>query len=191
MVFFSAERRRPGLSRYSFVAALCVERKISHAELWADKGPFRGYLNLLIRPLNEGWEHYEPGQARKDWHKDWLWRIAATRGSRKAAVERAGLDHHPGDSLPYPLAENYVVFSSELQARPRAPVLVATHSGPPGREVWVKTPEARAIRRAVFGESDRGLRTLNRQQPHRHFRRSLDRSENLLTNLRAAVRDGS
>ena len=191
MVFFSAERRNPELAQYYFIAALCVERKISHAELWSDGVPFSAYLNLLIRPLNDGWEHYEPGLARKDWHKDWLWRIAATRGSRKPTVERAGFDHHPGVPLPYPLAENYVVFSKKSEVRPPAPVLVATHSGPQGREAWVQTPQARAIREAVFGASERGLRTTNRQQPHRHFRRPLEGAEDLRAVLSAVVQGGA
>jgi hypothetical protein len=171
--FFAADREDQQ-TRYLFVGAFCVERKLSHASLWEDRQPFRDYLNLLIRPRGQGWEHFEPALAKHLWHKDWLWRISGNTGRRKESVFRASLSHVAGQPLPYPPADTYVVFSSRSSAIPPSPILVATHSGGAGVETWLTTQEAGAIRRLIYSGTARGIRTRNRHQPHRHFRRSLE-----------------
>src|SRR5206468_2904347 len=72
VAFFSAEHSReaPSTTRYRFVGALLVESKLPHTSLSAPGSPFAGNLNLLIRPRDGGWEHYEPGLRASQWHKD-------------------------------------------------------------------------------------------------------------------------
>jgi len=121
-VFFSFRRRRSGEpTEYNLCAVATVERKVSQAQIWQDPSlkPYRRYLNLLIRPgRSVAWEHYERGNSRDGWHKDWLWRIADHRGLRKKDFERL---HERGQlpasaqvrGLPVVLAENYVIFSEK------------------------------------------------------------------------------
>src|SRR5205823_9310754 len=119
IAFFSAERdgQEMAVTRYSFVAALCVERKIAHTAIFdaPEHCRYREYLNLLIRPKGSGWEHFEPGLHPSDWHGDWLWRISERRGLRKKDMVAAGERHAPGTALSVrgrsvPVAESYVVF---------------------------------------------------------------------------------
>lgn len=171
VVFISLqEDEDAGLTRYRFVAALCVERKLAHTSLF--DGPFAGYLNLLIRPSGEGWEHHEPS-LRKG-HVDWLWRICRGRGlgKRKPDVKAEGKRHRPGQPLPFPAASNYVVFSKSSALIARRPPLVATYRE--GEVKWEDDPAAQAIRAAVLADSGRDLRIDNTWRPHRHVRRTLD-----------------
>jgi hypothetical protein len=170
--FFAADRDNQQTT-YLFVGALCVDRKISHVSLWKDPQPFRDYLNLLIRPHGRGWEHFEPALAVRYWHKDWLWRIADNTGRRKEPVVQASLSHVAGHPLTYPPMDNYIVFSVRSSVIPRSPIPVASHSGGAGVETWHSTHEAMTIRRVIYDRTARGIRTRNRQQPHRHFRRPL------------------
>jgi hypothetical protein len=181
VVLLSAQR--DGLNstckHYKLVAALCVESKISHPEIFAGSADclYRAYLNLLIRPRGSGWEHYEPSLAA--WHGDWLWRISLPSGLRKRDFVEAGRLHAPGDPLtiqgrPLPVAENYVIFSRSSAILVPNPPLVAIHEGGYGSEAWQTDAQSKRIRELLFGSSLRGLRTGNRQQPHRHFRRCLD-----------------
>ena len=175
MVFFSAARElRSGLTRYRFVAALLVEEKISQLEIFEQERlrPYREYLNLLIRPSGSGWEHFEPGMA---WfHGDWLWRIAETKGLRKPAVEAAAIQHQTGATLPVPIAKNYVIFSKASSMIASDPPEVAAHERGQATERWHSDARSTELRKVVFGASPRGLRTRNRQQPHRHQQRTID-----------------
>jgi hypothetical protein len=97
MVFFAAQRdaEDSAITRYRFVAALCVEEKLSQVALFAPSinRPYRDYLNLLIRPAGGGWEHYEPlfdQNDRNNYHKDWLWRVCRTPRLRKKDVVSQG-----------------------------------------------------------------------------------------------------
>ena len=82
MVFFSSEKNGM-ITRYRFVAALCVENKLRHTSIFEPhvNQVYRSYLNLLIRPNGAGWEHFEPALHPKKptfkggWHDDWLWKI--------------------------------------------------------------------------------------------------------------------
>jgi hypothetical protein len=67
-----------------------------------------------------------------------------------------------------------VVFSSRSSVIPPSPIPVATHSGDAGVETWLTTQEAGAIRGLIYSGTARGIRTRNRHQPHRHFRRPLE-----------------
>jgi hypothetical protein len=183
MVFFSAEKdtQDSAVTRYRFVAALCVEEKLSHMALFSPSinMPYRDYLNLLIRPNGTGWEHYEPlfGERDRNYHKDWLWRVSRTRRLRKSDVDSAGRQHFPGQALPLPLSESYVVFSESRKIIASHPLLVATHKKPEPHEIWKNDECIQQIKRLVFKDSSRMLRTSNRQQPHRHFRRDFDNSD--------------
>lgn len=195
MAFFSARRnqRDRGLTEYCFVAALRVERLTAHDRLSdSPEDSFSSYLNLLIRPSGMGWEHHEPALHPRDWHHDWMWRVARRPGFRKAALVAAGKAHEAGSPLrangrPLPLAPNYVVFGKELAIRPPEPLRVATHTQGDRAERWREDPRVIAMRELIFGSSPRALRTTNRQQPHRHFRRPLAGSAPWSDSLRETV----
>jgi hypothetical protein len=178
MVFFSLKwDEEARLTRYRFSAALCVQEKLTHTDLFGSPapGPYSEYLNLLIRPRGSGWEHYEPSLHPRLWHTDWLWRICRDRrlGAHKSEVVNAGERHHPGQPLPFPPAQNYVVFATKSALIARNPPLVATHRRGDSAEIWENDRGARAIRAAVFGGSLRALRIDNPQRAHRHIRRPL------------------
>jgi hypothetical protein len=184
MVFFAAEKdiQDSAVTHYRFVAALCVEEKLSHMALFSPSTniPYRDYLNLLIRPNGSGWEHYEPlfdEKDRRNYHKDWLWRVSRTHRLLKRDVVNAGEQHVPGQPLPLPLSESYVVFSESRKIIAAHPPIVATHKKPEPHETWENDDRIQRIRRLVFKNSCRMLRTSNQQQPHRHFWRQLDDSD--------------
>jgi hypothetical protein len=183
VAFFSAQRvgRNPACTHYKFVAALCVEKKIAHPEIFTNSENYlyRACLNLLIRPQDPGWEHYEPGLAA--WHDDWLWRVCLPNGQHKNEVVAAGRVHAAGFPLtiqgrPLPMADNYVIFSPSSVIVARKPALIAVHYPGEASEIWQTDARSSRIRELLFGSSKRGLRTGNRQQPHRHFRRQLEHS---------------
>lgn len=167
---------------YRFVAALTVDRKISHDDIFnGAEARFQNYLNLLIRPAGEGWERHEPAARVGKWHPDWLWRLGAAPERRKAGkwlkehAEAAGKTHHPGDDLPEAKVRSYVVFSQDRSLVMPDPPLVATHEHGEGQERWNDDTLSKAIASAVFDEvPGRMLRTTNPQQPHRHRRREMD-----------------
>ncbi len=180
VAFFSAERDRrdAALTRYKFVAALSVERRVSQVAIFGSPANrlFRNYLNLLIRPKESGWEHYEPGLNPSNWHDDWLWRISDPRGLRKMEFVMAGESHRSGTALTIRgqrtgLADNYVIFSRSDAVILDRPILVAIHRRGESKETWQR--RWTRLRDLLFGQSSRGLRTSNHQRPHRHFRRAL------------------
>jgi hypothetical protein len=185
MVFFSARRACEGsdVTQYRFVAALCVETKLSQAALFGPDRhhPYCEYLNLLIRPKEHGWEHFEPTLTA--WHNDWLWRISdksalQRQGLKKEDLVEAGRRHVSGEPLtvggkPVPVGNNYIVFAKSPTLVADEPPLVASHRTGMSREIWEMNARASLIHDLVFGSSSRGLRTGNPSQPHRHFRRAL------------------
>lgn len=191
--FFSA-RRLFDLSavHYHFVAALQVEKLLSHASLFKTTSVLSSYLNLVMRPSGTGWEHHEPGLHPRDWHDDWMWRICRRSGLRKKDVVEASRAHQDGAPLrmgatPLPLADNYIVFGQESAIRPTRPILVAEFRQGDLTERWIENPTAIKIRALVFGESPRALRITNPQQPHRHFRRTLHSSDSWRHEMRQIV----
>lgn len=183
VAFFSAQRdETTKCTAYRFVAALEVERKISHEAIFEDEEPLvHRYLNLLARRRDGGWEHYEPAVAEKEWHRDWLWRLGpapetgkANRWLKEDAVAK-GKAHRPGDYLTEAKVKSYVVFSQDQSLVMPEPPLVAMHRPGDGQETWEDSSLSNAIKSMVFGDDPpRRLRTTNRQQPHRHRRRAVD-----------------
>jgi hypothetical protein len=177
IVFFSLQQDKGvGTTAYRLAAALCVEEKITHTEIFGGtvSGRYSNYLNLLIRPSGRGWERFEPGLHPRYWHDDWLWRICRDRGLHKDDVIAASERHRAGQPLPLPAARNYVVFSKSSAIIARNPPLIATHRKGLAAETWEPDAGSQAIRAAVFGESPRALRITNPQRAHRHFRRCLN-----------------
>jgi hypothetical protein len=189
IVFFSSELdgQNGTVTRYRFVAALCVENKLRHTSLFQPhvSQSYSSYLNLLIRPSGTGWEHFEPAlnpfkrTFEGGWHGDWSWRICEPQRRLKEEFVAAGKRHVAGASLtigedPLQVAENYIVFSTTSAVLVSDPPLVATHRQGDDGERWETGARSDHIRRLVFADSSRGLRTRNVQQPHRHFRRRLD-----------------
>jgi hypothetical protein len=182
VAFFSAEHPYESLAatHYRFVGAYCVHGKLAHTSLFAPGLPFGNYLNLLVRPLGAGWEHYEPGLRTSQWHEDWLWRILCGRhsGLKKEIVKDASLNHIPGDPLmldghPLPVTDNYVIFSDNQPVRALNPPVVATHQRGDDAEVWLGDRRSMRIKEIVLGDSGRNLRIAN-YLTHRHIRRDLD-----------------
>lgn len=179
MIFFSfTPTEDPSVPpiAYRFVAAFKVERKITQAAIFQDDDNklFRSYLNLLVRPKDRGWEHFEPCLPPRKWHSDWLWRTCKTHAFSKDELEEAGKQHKAGNPLTakgnvVSFEENYVIFSESELIVARNPPLVATYLGGNVREIWKRDERSDAIRRATLGNSNRGLRTTNIWQPHRHF----------------------
>ncbi|MFH1795962.1 MAG: hypothetical protein ABIK36_06870 [Pseudomonadota bacterium] len=181
VVFFAGverpnERGSKGRS-YQLAAFLRVAAKISHTKVFLEPGRnLGGYLNLLVRPDGIGWEHYEPCLSNRDWHADWMWRIARQRGLRKNYVtEKNGVPLKAEIYLPLMerLPDNYVIFDPGVGRLLRMPIPVATYHPGDERETWYADFRSQRIKSAVFQDSARCLRTTNRQQPHRHFRREI------------------
>jgi hypothetical protein len=178
IVFFSAQKDSQDIkaTQYRFVAALRVADKMQHTAL-SEHPNFSRYLNLLIRPCGAGWEHYEPVAK----HDDWLWRVTCrslvrSLGFRKKEKhwEAAGKTHTPGNPLTidehlFPVASNYVVFSTSSAVLAHDPPLVARHREGETHEIWESDSTSEAIRGLVFRNSCRCLRTSNLYQPHRRI----------------------
>jgi hypothetical protein len=173
------------VTRYRFEAALCIETKLQHTSLFEPQGNMLGsYLNLLVRPNGPGWEHFEPALHPSKrlfyLYEDWTWRICCrSQVSRKADLIAQSHQHVAGQPLsfggrPLPVVENYIVFSRALSVLVDDPPLVATYRRGEVSEKWESDPQSRRLRELVFAGACRGLRTRNRQQPHRHFVRRLD-----------------
>ncbi len=191
IVFFSSELdgQNGTVTRYRFVAALCVENKLRHTSLFEPhvSHSYSSYLNLLIRPDGTGWEQFEPAlnpskpAFEGGWHDDWTWRICEPQGRLKKEVIAAGKRHVAGAPLtigehPLQVGENYIVFSTTSAVLAGDPPLVAIHRRGDDGERWETDARSDHIRKLVFADARRGLRTRNVQQPHRHFRRRLDNS---------------
>jgi hypothetical protein len=180
VVFFAVKfDRTRQTAEYRLSAALTVQGLISSDQVFRDPKLeiFSQYLNLLIRPSKNGWEHFEPGLPRLSWHDDWLWRICEHGGLRKSVFVEFG----KSDSCPIvpivnttvvQFARNYIIFSPDPSSSVvfTQPPLVAHWSKPALQEEWLDTPIARHVGSLIFGNTNRtNLRTQNRQQPHRHF----------------------
>lgn len=193
-VFFSAQhpKANPANTEYRFVAALEVEFKMSHTEIWnSSRLPnLKKYLNLLVRPSGSGWEHHEPATHRARGHEDWMWRLCRRRGLTKEVVTAAASAHVTGAPLKIggqalPIEDNYVVFSKSSGWIVAQPLLVAVHERGDSTERWLTDRVATRIRQLVFdGSRRKGLRTANPQQPHRHFRRPLSDASTWAEELR-------
>jgi hypothetical protein len=101
------------------------------------------------------------------------------KGLRKTNVVAAFEKHAAGEPLAIcgrtlQIAENYIVFSTTSAVLASDPPLVATHHKEDSGERWETDELSERIRALIFGNASRGLRTTNRQQPHRHFRRRLE-----------------
>jgi hypothetical protein len=184
VVFIAADRLsdRPS-ARYKLAGWATAERAVSQLDVWQHEelAVYRHYRNLLIRPADDGsgFVHHETQHPE---HPDWLWRLArhTRRGPPKAEWMTAGaLRGIPANGVFHVgrcrerVAPNYVLFSADpdetvILADPPT-VAVATT---PGRlETWIGDPFAVCLRALLLGQvTGRGLRTTNRQQPHRHIR---------------------
>lgn len=174
---------------YRFVAVQCVADKLSGLDL---PEPYKQYLNRLVERREHSLRHVEPALDPADWHRDWLWRVSSPPGQPKEALERLGVENEVDERALRAArndGRNYVVFNRTKGFILERPPVVATKRGADQRqEQWLDTPEAQALRNAVFGaESERWLRTTNRQQPHRHTKRELASEGAWFEAVRAAV----
>jgi hypothetical protein len=183
VVFVAADRLRDRpRARYRIAGWGTVERLVSQVEVWKreDLAVFRRYRNLLIRPSADKTEfvHYET-QAPP--HPDWLWRLArhSPGGPRKSRWEAAGEPSVSAAGMVNVgrrherLAANYVLFSAEGDGTVvlADPPVVATAVTSGELETWSDSAFAADLRKLLLHHvTSRGLRTRNRQQPHRHLR---------------------
>lgn len=104
-----------------------VENKISQTDIYKDVrySIYRKYFNLLIKPSNKGYEHWEP-IPEEHWHKDWevrlcksTWRIQKTISDYKLLSKGCGANRNrllEKESIIYnnfPFGENYIIFNKE------------------------------------------------------------------------------
>jgi hypothetical protein len=181
VVFFAAEATSAGRD-YRLSGWATVSRKVSQLDVWDVDAlaVYRGYENLLVRPLGDGafvqHEHVRP------WHPDWLWRLANPgRGApRKARWVEAGRNGRIRDGLinvdewAVRPARNYVLFEPEDGNRTAIladPPTVARAGRSAATECWSDHAVARELRQIIVTATGRDtLRTANPQQPHRHLR---------------------
>ena len=149
-----------------------VDHKVSQADVWTTRSleVYRGYRNLLIRATDGGFEHHEPGTLRKQWHRDWLWRIVDTDGFRKPEIVTASSRGHFELGLrighrPLRVASNYILFRSAPSPMVLAqPPVVAEASASGSSERWRVETFARELHSLLFKPGVRPcLRTGNRQ----------------------------
>lgn len=159
-------------------------RKVSQTDIWRDPGlaVHRRYLNLLVRPEGDVFRWRESNPNKREWHEDWLWRIAKRCGTRKADYDDM---HKAGSLVPgvtdpkvrrVEVAENYVLFHPRVPLTYilAEPCLVARYEKAwgPSREEWLTGGPADAICALTTGRSlhHRRLRTTNVQRSHPHIR---------------------
>jgi hypothetical protein len=144
VVFFSYTKTGT-VYRYRISAVATVAEKVDHRfvfndprfEAHADK-----YLNLLIRPENDGWKYDESDRHKSHRHRDWLWRIADHTGLTADAFNTRYQPFRERGSFPaggVSMAKNYVVFSSapeETYISPNPPEVAVAERG--RHETWVE-----------------------------------------------------
>ena len=184
VVFIAADRLSDRRSaRYQLAGWSTAERTVSQLDVWQHEelAVYRQYRNLLIRPADDGsgFVHHETQHPE---HPDWLWRLArhTRRGPPKAAWITAGAHLGiPADGVFHigrhreRVAPNYVLFSADPDQTVilADPPTVAIATTPGQLETWTADPFAVGLRAMLLGQvKGRGLRTTNRQQPHRHIR---------------------
>jgi len=195
VAFFGLREQGEGVE-YHFSGYATVWRKISQTDIWRDPGlaVYRRYLNLLVRPDGDAFRWHESNPNKREWHGDWLWRIAKRCGARKADYDDM---HKAGDLPPHvQLAENYVLFHPQapLTFILAEPCLVGRYEKAWGarEEEWLGGDPADAIRALTIERSPhhRRLRTSNVQRSHPHITVPLDvadwREEAYRTLLRCA-----
>ncbi len=180
VIFFAAgEHTKHSTTLYRFVGFAMVDQKVKQTDIWDGEKPelavYKQYGNLLIRPANHGYKHFESGVK---WHDDWLWRLVNHKGYQKKDLKalqakdhfRAGTRIH---GKPIEFAANYVLFQPEghgtfIIANP--PVIAEAHQA--GRvETWYSDPTSRSVFKEILHRARRhSLRTRNKQQPHRHIK---------------------
>ncbi len=132
---------------YRLSAIATVERKIRQGDIFSNPSyvKYSHYLNLLVRPTDgagRSWEHHEPGSPERDWHKDWLSRIAPFKSFSKGELDRQAQTHRVSldsylDGKQFRFGYNYVLFSDDpmqtlvLQYPP-----IVAHAVPPRAEIW-------------------------------------------------------
>jgi len=135
------------------------------------------YINLLIRRQGNGLVYDESDRPESDRHKDWLWRIAASRTRKKTVFEdQHKLIYEAGrlDDGDLQVGENYVVFSdrADLTYISKAPPHVATARPGDEHETWCyETLRKLTVAKAAEFNGQRRdyLRTGAAGYPHRQL----------------------
>jgi hypothetical protein len=117
VVFFSYTSKG-GEVQYRLSAVATVARLVDRRGVFEDscfRKHLHSYLNLLIKPTDNGWCHAEDDREDHAKHPDWLWRIAVHGRKRKPFKTKYGRIHETGcfRDGDVRIAENYVVFSDE------------------------------------------------------------------------------
>ncbi len=119
-VFFAFTETEDGNGKkvtYRLSAVAAVERKLDRRVVFRDPNfTPANYLNILIRPNEDGWRYAEPDDKRPKSarHGDWLWRIARRQTTKEEFDQQFAQVYKDGyfaDGA-FLIADNYIVFSS-------------------------------------------------------------------------------
>ena len=143
VVFFSYTRTGT-VYRYRISAVATVAEKWDRRSVFNDPRCIEyadKYLNLLIRPENDGWKYDESDRHKLHRHPDWLWRIAdhgRLSGEEFRARHGSTYDGGAFSAAVVRMARNYIVFSSEPEETyisPNPPEVAIADRGE--RERWI------------------------------------------------------
>jgi hypothetical protein len=172
VVAFIGFEERDSLVTYRFCAYATVADKVTPCAIWKDDdlAVYRRYLNLLARPVDGEFEHYEPHPS--DVHVDWLWQMTEPYGNGwKAKHFKKYEDRHGGmkarlgrdlaNGTPIRLAKNYVIFEHDY---PKTfvvddPLPVADRKDGDRYESWRTDRFGKAIKELTLGRSQNPDRT--------------------------------
>jgi hypothetical protein len=144
VVFFSYTKTDT-VYRYRMSAVATVSEKLDRRAVFSDPrfAPRADqYLNLLIRPENDGWKYDESDRHKSHRHPDWLWRVAEHGGLRtdRFCAKHQGIYTRAWFSnAEVVMSNNYVVFSSaptETYISPNPPEVAIAETGE--HERWVE-----------------------------------------------------
>jgi hypothetical protein len=181
VVAFIGFEERDGLVTYRFCAYATVLDKVTPCAIWNDDdlAVYRRYLNLLARPVDGRFQHYEPHPSGT--HKRWLWEMTGGHGLKRKDFKRykdpdggmtvrLGIDRAGGK--PVRLAKNYVIFERDY---PKTfvvddPLPVANRKKGDRYESWRTDGFATAIKEMTLSRSKYDRKTLYDRGEEGHFR---------------------
>lgn len=169
IVFFCFDGAK---NNYNFIGLATVKDKIRQTDIWGNPtfSGYQKYFNLLIRPKNSKWEHYEPLFNKKGQHKNWYSRIGENYPKNFFNVRNGSL------VTEYGIKENYVIFDTNTFNGfiLKQPIHVANWKKGQKKETWVSNAINDKIRDFTFTMTKRdSLRIHERNSAHRHIKISM------------------
>jgi hypothetical protein len=200
VVFVSFTPEGPNVN-YRLSAVATVSKKLDHRSVYSCSlltGQIGLYLNILIRPDKQCWQHNENDRGRTAQHSDWLWRIAV-HGRNQDEFNARYKKIYESDRFcenDVELATNYCTFSAEANETfisPNPPKVAVAEKGQ--HESW----NDQQLRRLTVGFAAAHhynrrdyLRTANRSgknvHPHIRFQISTEQARKWRRELIAALK---